>query len=126
MLRLYHNLIEVFVIADDFCIASENSSLSKELPLYNGKRGFKKKLAVSEGISLNIMRFLMGWRSLKEFCVNAKDIFEDYFDFPTYENFLKASFDSIPYLHVFLLFLMRCNQNKSKKVYYGDETAIEV
>ncbi|MGQ9617012.1 MAG: hypothetical protein ACUVWJ_11510 [Spirochaetota bacterium] len=85
-------LIILYTLVDDFFQSLFRSSLGKKLGhFWENKRGPKKKLSLSEVVTLNLLRFYMKVQDLKTFHRVAGEHYRKYFpDFPNYENFLKA------------------------------------
>lgn len=60
--------IILYTFVDDFFQALFHSSLGKKIRhFWENKRGPKKKLALSEVMTLNLLRFSMGVQDLKTF-----------------------------------------------------------
>jgi len=71
----------------------------KQHTSWDGKRGSKQKLSISEVVALNIIRFLMRINVLKTFYKYPRDNLTDIFlNLHNYENFLKATHKSLPFI----------------------------
>ena len=83
-----------------------NSANGKDLlKNWHGKWGPKRKLSLSQTVTLNIIRFCYRVKDLKTFHGILKARFlKEFSTIPNYENFLKASNWSIGYVILFLKF----------------------
>ena len=127
-MRLLEYTTELYVIVDDFFKMLQKSKNGKNmLNNWNGKRGPKKRLSVSQVVTLNIIRFCYRVKDLKTFHRILKVRFlKEFPTLPNYENFLKASNWSIGYVSLFLKFLLFLNSKKKNEIHYVDSTDIAV
>ena len=127
-MRLLEYTTELYVIVDDFFKMLQKSKNGKNmLNNWNGKRGPKRRLTVSQVVTLNIIRFCYRVKDLKTFHRILKVRFlKEFPTLPNYENFLKASNWSIGYVTLFLKFLLFLNSKKKNEVHYVDSTDIAV
>jgi hypothetical protein len=114
---------------DEFINTIMNYPIGKMIrEQWEGKRGPKKHLSLAEIITLNILRFYLRIHDLKTFHRLVWNAYRDYFPgLPNYENFLKATNQSLPAIVVFmkyLLFLTRMGKGEGK--YFIDSTALSV
>ena len=88
-----NSLTTLYCIVDDFIHRFlETSAGKKSLALYCGKRGPKRRMSISEIVTLNLVRILDRTADLKTFHRNACSSYISYFPSLTnYENFLKAT-----------------------------------
>ena len=87
---------QIYSIVEDFIKAVEqDKNFSFLLKNWNGKRGPKRRLSITQVISLNILRFTIHIKDLKAFhkIIKTMDLIPS---MPNYENFLKASNKSFP------------------------------
>ena len=99
----------------------------KQHTSWDGKRGYKRKLSISEVVALNIIRFLMRINVLKTFHKYSKDNLTDIFlNLPNYENFLKAKHKSLPFIELCINYLLNKNRSKNNVVHFVDSTPITV
>ena len=88
----------IYSIVEDFVKAVEQEKkYSIFLEHWNGKRAPKRRLSITQVISLNLLRFTIHVKDLKAFhrIVKVMDLIPD---MPNYENFLKASNKAFPLL----------------------------
>ena len=120
---------EIYFFVDELLKILEKTELWVKLPKWNpNKSGMKKKMSLSEVITLNIIRVLSHFKDLKAFHKNAYLYMRDYFPkMPNYENFLKASNQSFQFLIIVLQVLLNISKyyanNKLKAV---DSTPLPV
>jgi hypothetical protein len=121
-------LTTLYTFIDDFFIAFFQTDIWKRLKhLWEGKRGMKKKLSLSEVITLNILRFYMRVDDLKTFHSIVVNHFNSYFPhIPNYENFLKATNSSLIFIKILLKYLMNQNTQKNCAKHFLDSTDITV
>jgi len=95
---------------------------------WKGSRGPKRKLNLSETVTLNILRYSVRIIDLKSFHRLAKDRYSnDFPDIPNYENFLKATNKSAYFTLLFLKYLLNINKiNSVGKNHFIDSTPITV
>jgi hypothetical protein len=122
-------LITVYCFVDEFINTIMNYPIGKMIrEQWEGKRGPKRRLSLAGIITLNILRFYLRVHDLKTFHRLAWNVYRDYFPgLPNYENFLKATNQSLPAIAVFmkyLLFLTRMGKGEGK--YFIDSTALSV
>ena len=80
---------QIYSIVNDFIKAVEqDKNFSVLLKNWNGKRGPKRKLSITQVISLNLLRFTIHIKDLKAFHRIVKSM-ELLPDMPNYENFLE-------------------------------------
>ncbi len=93
-----------------------------------GKRGPKRKLSLSETVTLNVLRFSIRITDLKSFHRLAKDKYNREFpNIPNYENFLKATNKSSELTLLFLEYLLNINRiNTTGKNHFIDSTSLKV
>ena len=93
---------EIYFFVDELLKTLEKTELWEKLPKWNpNKSGMKKKMSLSEIITLNIIRVLSHFKDLKAFHKNAYQYMRDYFPKMTnYENFLKASNQSFQFFGI--------------------------
>lgn len=127
-MNILQYITELYVCIDDFFILAEKNNLLIDLPKWNhNNKGRKKQLEVSEVVTLNIIRFLMHIKDLKAFHKNAVFCLKKYFpDIPNYENFLKATNDSLVYVILLIYWLLAYNRNKSEGDKAIDSTKLPV
>ena len=102
---------QIYSIVNDFIKAVEqDKNFSVLLKNWNGKRGPKRKLSITQVISLNLLRFTIHIKDLKAFHRIVKSM-ELLPDMPNYENFLKASNKSFP-TNCFIYAATRQNMNR--------------
>jgi len=120
-------ITELFVFVDDFFKALQKSKHWNRLKyLWDNRRGFKKRLSLSEVVTLNIIRYFMRTRDLKTFHRIAKVFMVKYFaGIPNYENFQKATNRSLPFILLFFRYLLEQNV-KSNTLFLIDSTDLSV
>lgn len=116
---------QIYSIIDEFIKAVElDKKFSFLIKNWNGKRGPKRRLSITQVISLNILRFAVHIKDLKAFhrIVKTMDLIPE---MPNYENFLKASNKSFPVIALFMQFLLVQNrlQNESG-IHFIDSTPV--
>jgi len=120
-------LIILFTFIDDFFQALFKSYLGKELRhFWENRRGPKKRLTLSEVITLNVMRFYMRVQDLKTFHRIVMGQYRRYFPrLPNYENFLKATNRSGLFIMILIKYLLYVNSRGGNK-HFIDSTDIPV
>ena len=115
----------IYSIVEDFVKAVEqDKKYSIFLEHWNGKRGPKRRLSITQVISLNLLRFTIHVKDLKAFhrIVKVMDLIPQ---MPNYENFLKASNKAFPIFTAFLQLLLLQNQlNNESRVHFIDSTPV--
>jgi len=98
------------------------------LESWKPKRGPQPQLALSEVLTLNIMRFDFHIFDLKAFARLARNAYKPYFPrLPNYENILKAANRSLPFTVVLLEYLLLLNrQMNTEGLHFLDSTALSV
>ena len=116
---------QIYSIVNDFIKAVEqDKNFFILLRNWKGKRGPKRRLSITQVISLNILRFTMHIKDLKAFHRIIKTV--DWIpNMPNYENFLKASNKSFPIISLFMQFLLVKNQVKNDSgLHFIDSTPV--
>jgi len=121
-------ITELFIFVDDFYKNLEKTEFSELLKQWNpNKKGRKKQLSISEVITLNIIRFLNHQLDLKSFYKTAYFYLKkDFPKLPNYENFLKATNQSLPFLILLVYFLLFLNRETHPIIFVGDSTPLPV
>jgi hypothetical protein len=121
-------ITELFVFVDEFFKSLENTELSVIMNQWNpNRKGRKKQLSISEVITLNIIRFLNHQFDLKSFHKTAFFYLrKDFPGLPNYENFLKATNKSFPFLLLLVQFLLSMNRETKPIIFAGDSTPLPV
>ena len=122
-------LTTLYCIIDDFINAlMKTADGQKRLESWTAKRGPQRRLSLSEVLTLNIVRFSYHVVDLKAFVRLAESSYKAYFPgLPNYENFLKASNQSFPFIVLFLCYLLELNRRMSTDgIYFVDSTALSV
>ena len=122
-------ITEIYFFIDELLKNLKKSDLWDQLPKwipYN--KGRKRKLSLSEVITLNIIRVLNHFTDLKAFHRNASIfLIKDFPGLPNYENFLKATNKSFPYLIVILHLLLTISKiNNTNNIKAIDSTPLPV
>lgn len=116
---------KIYSIVNDFIKAArQDKNLAVVLKNWNGKRGPKRRLSVSQVISLNLLRFTLHIKDLKAFhkIVKTMDLIPD---MPNYENFLKASNKAFPVMTLFMRLLLLQNQMQNESgLHFIDSTPV--
>ena len=116
---------QIYSIVNDFIKAVEQYKIfSVLLKNWNGKRGPKSKLSITQVISLNLLRFTIHIKDLKAFhqIVKAMELIPD---IPNYENFLKTSNKSFPIITLFMQLLLIQNQLQNESnLHFIDSTSV--
>lgn len=123
------SLIKLYIIIDDFVKEFQRTKYWELLKhIWSGKRGPKKKLELSEVMTLNLFRYYLRIKDLKTFYAFVKNNCLEYFPcLPNYENFLKATNRSGIFIYLFLRYLLALNKAKSRqKEHFVDSTPISV
>lgn len=116
---------KIYSTVDDFIKAVErDKNISFFLKNWNGKRGPKRRLSITQVIALNLLRFTIHIKDLKAFHRIVKTM-----DFipcmPNYENFLKASNKALPIMAVFMQLLLLQNQSRNDSgIHFIDSTPV--
>ena len=124
-----NSLTTLYCIVDDFIHRFlETSAGKKSLALYCGKRGPKRRMSISEIVTLNLVRILDRTADLKTFHRNACSSYISYFPSLTnYENFLKATNRAIGFIACFVQYQLYMNRiNSTENVFYVDSTPVSV
>jgi hypothetical protein len=110
---------------DDFVKGLERHT---GLEQWNGERGPKRRLSLSEIMTLNITRFFIRVNDLKSFHRLLEARYKDCFPgLPNYANFLKATNASAPYVITLLEFLLYINRRMTPEgVFFMDSTSVSV
>ena len=115
----------IYIIVSDFIQAVEADAKLRSLCYnWNGRRGPKRRLTITQVIALNIMRFLLHIKDLKAFhrTIRMLDLIPG---LPNYENFLKASNKALPVLTLFLQALLARNRElNNTDVHFMDSTPV--
>ena len=121
-------ITELFIFVDDFFKYLEKTEFSDLLRKWNpNKRGKKKELSISEVVTLNVVKFIHHQMDLKSFYKNAFFYLKkDFPKLPNYENFLKATNQSLPYLLLLLQYLLAFNKAGHPIIFAGDSTPLPV
>lgn len=87
-----NSLITLYCIVDDFIHRFlELPAGEKNLSMYYGKRGPKRRMPLADVVTLNLIRIFDRTGDLKTFHKNATNHYKKYFPTLTnYENFIKA------------------------------------
>ena len=122
-------ITEIYFFIDELLKNLKKTDLWDQLPKwipYN--KGRKRKLSLSEVITLNIIKVLNHFIDLKAFHGNASIfLIKDFHDLPNYENFLKATNKSFPYLIVILHILLTVSRiNNTNSIKAIDSTPLPV
>lgn len=117
----------LYTFIDDFFQALFNSSLGKKLRhFWENKRGPKKKLTLSEVVTLNLLRFYMRIQDLKTFHRVVAAHYKRYFpELPNYENFLKATNRSALFISLLVKYLLHKNSQGNDE-HFVDSTDVPV
>ena len=122
-------ITEIYFFIDELLKNLKKSDLWNELPKWiSYNKGRKRKLSLSEVITLNIIRVLNHFADLKAFHRNASIfLIKDFPNLPNYENFLKATNKSFPYLIVILHILLTVSRiNNTNSIKAIDSTPLPV
>lgn len=124
-----NSLITLYCIVDDFIHRFLGTSAGKKnLTMYYGKRGPKRRMPVADVVTLNLIRVFDRTGDLKTFHKNAKNHYKSYFPTLTnYENFMKASNKSVGFIIAFVQYQLYLNRiHCTDNVFYVDSTPISV
>ena len=116
---------QIYGIVDNFVKAAWNDkNFSLLLKNWNGKRCPKRRLTVTQVISLNLLKFSMHIKALKAFHRIVKEV--DFIaNMPNYENFLKASNKAFPIMALFMQLLLLQNRLENNSgVHFIDSTPV--
>ena len=107
-----NSLITLYCIVDDFIHRFlEISTGKKNLALYYGKRGPKRRMPIADVVTLNLIRILDRTGDLKTFHKNAQTHYISYFpNLTNYENFLKATNKAIGFILAFVQYQLYLNR----------------
>jgi hypothetical protein len=122
-------LTTLYCFIDDFIKTLMGLPIGKTIEEgWKGKRGPERHLSLTEVITLNIMRFYVKVNDMKAFHRLASQAYRDYFPLlPNYENFVKASNKSLPFLVLLLWYLLFLNREmKYGDIFFMDSTALSV
>ena len=117
----------LYTFVDDFFQALFHSSIGKKIRhFWENKRGPKKKLTLSEVVTLNLLRFSMRVQDLKTFHRIVGAHYKRYFpELPNYENFLKATNRSGLFISLLVKFLLHVN-SRGNEEHFVDSTDVPV
>ena len=120
---------EIFFFVDELLKTLEKTPIWEQLPKWNPyRKGRKKRLSLSEVVTLNIIAVLGHFTDLKAFHRNAQLYLTN--DFPkltNYENYLKATNKSLPFLLIILKLFLDISKYYSKNsTKYVDSTPLQV
>lgn len=116
---------QIYSTVEDFIkVVAQDKNFHFLLTNWNGKRGPKRKLSLTQVISLNLLRFTIHIKDLKAFHRTVKMM--DFIpDMPNYENFLKASNKAFPVIALFMQFLLLQNRlQNTSDLHFIDSTPI--
>jgi hypothetical protein len=122
-------LITLYCFVDDFVKTlmslPEKAKIER---LWDGKRGPRHRLSLSEVITMSVMRFYMKVNDLKAFhSLLANNYHESFPKLPNYANFDKAANKALPIFGIFLWYLLYLNrQNEHKHEFFMDSTPLSV
>ena len=120
---------EIFFFVDELLKTLEKTTIWEKLPKWNPYiKGRKKRLSLSEVVTLNIIAVLGHFADLKAFHRNAKlYLLKDFPKLTNYENYLKATNQSLPFLTIILRLLLNIGKYYSKNsIKYVDSTPLQV
>ena len=117
----------LYTFVDDFFQALFHSSLGKKLRYFwENRRGSKKKLTLSEVVTLNLLRVSLRVQDLKTFHRIVVTPYKRYFpDLPNYENFLKATNRSGLFISLLVKYLLHTN-SRGNEEHFVDSTDVPV
>ena len=124
-----NSLITLYCIVDDFIHRFlEISTGKKNLALYYGKRGPKRRMPIADVVTLNLIRILDRTGDLKTFHKNAQTHYISYFpNLTNYENFLKATNKAIGFILAFVQYQLYLNRlHCTENEFYVDSTPVTV
>ena len=124
-----NSLTTLYCIVDDFIHRFlETSAGKKNLALYYGRRGPKRRMPIADVVTLNLIRIIDRTGDLKTFHKNAQSHYISYFPSLTnYENFLKATNKSIGFILAFAQYQLYLNRlHCTENEFYVDSTPITV
>ena len=124
-----NSLITLYCIVDDFINKILETSVGKKnLALYYGRRGPRRRMSIADVVTLNLVRIFDRTGDLKTFHKNAQVYYATYFpNLTNYENFLKATNRSIGFIMAFVQYQLYLNRmNCTEDVFYVDSTPITV
>jgi hypothetical protein len=122
-------LTALYTFIDDFFKEISTFECWTELKAkWLGSRGPKKKLSLSEIVTLNILRFQLRITDLKSFHRLVKERYSEEFpSIPNYENFLKATNKSAEFTLLIIKYLLYINKTISKNQnHFIDSTPLSV
>lgn len=122
-----NELTILFTFVDDFFQALFHAPFGKKLqPLWDNKRGRKKKLTLPEVVTLNLLRFSMRVQDLKTFHRIVGTQYRSCFPhLPNYENFLKATNRSGVFISLLVKYVLHTNSCGNKE-HFVDSTDVPV
>lgn len=124
-----NSLITLYCTVDNFINRFlETSAGKKNLAVYYGKRGPKRRMPIADVVTLNLVRILDRTGDLKTFHKNAMSHYVSYFPSLTnYENFLKATNRSVGFILAFVRHRLYLNRlNCAENEFYVDSTPVTV
>ena len=124
-----NSLITLYCIVDDFIYRFlETSAGKKNLALYYGRRGPKRRMPIADVVTMNLIRIFDRTGDLKTFHKNAREHYISYFPAITnYENFLKATNKAVGFIAAFVQYQLYLNRlNCTENVFYVDSTPVSV
>ena len=107
-----NSLTSLYCIVDDFIHRFlETPAGKKNLALYYGRRGPKRRMSITDVVTLNIVRIFDRTADLKTFHKNAQAHYISYFpNLTNYENFLKATNKSVGFIMAFVQYQLYLNR----------------
>ena len=124
-----NSLITLYCIVDDFIHRFlETSAGKKNLSIYYGRRGPKRRMRIADVVTLNLVRIFDRTGDLITFHKNAREHYISYFPALTnYENFLKATNKAVGFIIAFVQYQLYLNRlNCTENVFYVDSTPVSV
>ena len=124
-----NSLTTLYCIVDDFIHRFlETSAGKKNLSIYYGRRGPKRRMRIADVVTLNLVRIFDRSGDLKTFHKNAMEHYISYFPALTnYENFLKATNKAVGFIIAFVQYQLYLNRlNCTENVFYVDSTPVSV
>ncbi|MBR0100776.1 MAG: hypothetical protein IJP90_13855, partial [Treponema sp.] len=106
----------------------ETSAGKKNLSLYYGRRGPKRRMTIADVVTLNLIRIFDRTGDLKTFHKNAREHYISCFPALTnYENFLKATNKAVGFIIAFVQYQLYLNRiHCTDNVFYVDSTPVSV
>ena len=124
-----NSLTSLYCIVDDFIHRFlETPAGKKNLALYYGRRGPKRRMSIADVVTLNIVRIFDRTADLKTFHKNAQAHYISYFpNLTNYENFLKATNKSVGFIMAFVQYQLYLNRlHCTENEFYVDSTPVTV